>query len=197
VPAAKDVCLGDQTEYSCFEGENAYDGQHAIAGASDEVAAGFTQSTTRIMLAYDRVVHEAVTVGARIGYAFGAGPVAEGKSPFLPVHLEARAAYWFGSDPFIRVGIRPYVVGALGVGQFDGKVPIKVYDGIITNPAEIKPLEIDAWRKAGTIFASAGFGVMYALDHNSGITFELRGAGLLPKFGATASLNVGYSMGLF
>jgi hypothetical protein len=102
--AATNVCF-DQSDYACFDGDgNFYDGQHALKDQSDEVAAGFTRSTTRIMLAYDRVLGENFTVGARVGYAFGGGPTKpatvmpetpEGK-PFFPAHLEAHASYWFG-----------------------------------------------------------------------------------------------------
>jgi hypothetical protein len=199
--SASDVCL-NQSDYTCFDDQgNYYDGQHARPGASDEVAGGFTPSTTRILIAYDRVMSDNVMLGVRLGYAFGGGPqvpetaTSSAGKPFFPAHIEARASYWFGSDPFIRVGIRPYVVGALGAAEFDGKVSVKVYDG--TTNANATPINASAWKKAGSFFVAGGFGLMYALDHNSGIVLELKGMATVPTVGVGASLQAGYSVGLF
>jgi len=194
-PAASNVCL-NQTDYGCFDGDgNFYDGTHALQDHSGEVATGFTRSTTRIMLAYDRVLGDNFTVGIRAGYAFGAGPVAEGGKPFFPAHLEARGGYWFGTDPFIRLGIRPYLLVGGGAAQFDAKVLVKVYDttNSTTNP---DPLTFNAWRKMGTFFATGGVGVMYAIDHNSGVTGELKGMATFPTFGVALALQLGFTIGL-
>jgi hypothetical protein len=194
-PAAKEVCKDPDSGYTCFVSDQFYDGHQARPNANDEIAAGFTQSTTRVLLGYDRVVADGVMVGARLGYAFlGAGPVAEGGKPFFPAHIEARVSYWFGADPFIRIGIRPYVVGAAGAAQFDGKVGVPLINDAL---GMSQPLTPDAWRKLGTFFGAAGFGMMYALDHDSGITAELKGTAALPTFGVVGSLSVGYSRGFF
>jgi hypothetical protein len=191
-PAATDVCKDPNSEYSCFMGDAAYDGQKALA-QSDAVASGLTQSTTRILLAYDRVLNANLMAGARIGYAFlGAGPVAPGGKAFFPAHIEARVSYWLGTDPFIRVGVRPFLVAGLGAAQFDGKVSVRVY-----NMGSIDGDNVDAWRKVGTMFATAGVGMMYALDHDSGIVGEVKGFAGLPTTGFAASLQVGYSRGFF
>src|SRR5579859_4099044 len=57
-PAATNVCRDQGASgYTCFANDAFYDpGEHALLDQSDEVAAGFTPSTTRVMLAYDRVV---------------------------------------------------------------------------------------------------------------------------------------------
>jgi hypothetical protein len=193
-PAVKEVCK-NQNDYTCFVGDQYYDGSQAVAGINDEIAAGFTPSTTRVLLGYDRVVADGVMVGARLGYAFlGAGPVADGGKAFFPAHIEARASYWFGADPFIRVGVRPYVVGGLGAGQFDGKVPVPLANEALGVRSQLTP---DAWRKVGTFFGTAGFGMMYAIDHDSGVTAELKAAAALPTFGLVGSIQVGYSRGIF
>jgi len=49
---------------------------------------------------------ENLALGGRIGYAFGGGPDSRSGSAFLPVHIEARGSLWFGSDPFLKVGIQ-------------------------------------------------------------------------------------------
>jgi len=192
-PAATDVCL-NQTDYSCFYSDDGsyYGGQHAVAGSSDAVAGGFTQSTTRLLLSYDRVVADNVTIGVRIGYAFGGAPAKPDGKSFFPAHGEARGAYWFGADPFIRSGIRPYVTAAFGAGQYDGKVAVKVFDGV-TNPQVI---DVSAWKKADSMFGAVGFGMMFPLDHNSGIVGELKGVATFPTFGLAVSLQVGFVMGI-
>jgi hypothetical protein len=85
-------------------------------------------------------------------------------------------------------------VGGLGAAQFDGKVLVKVYDG--TDLTNAVPLTFNAWRKVGTFFATGGFGVMYAVDHNSGITGELKANATVPTFGVALSLQLGFMVGL-
>jgi hypothetical protein len=196
-PAAKEVCRGQDSGYSCYLNDQFDDGSQILPNQSDEVAPGFTPSTTRVMLGFDRVVAENITVGGKLGYAFlGAGPTGDGGKAFFPAHIEARAAYWFGQDAFIRLGIRPYVVASAGAAQFDGKVEVRVYK---PDPVSGKPVGLneDAWRKVGTFFGSAGVGMMYAIDRDSGITAELKGIAALPTFGVVGALTVGYSRGLF
>ena len=147
------------------------------------------------MLAYDRVLNANLMAGARVGYAFaGAGPVAPGGKAFFPAHIEARVSYWLGTDPFIRVGVRPFLVAGFGAAQFDGKVTVRVYN---QSMGSIDAYNMDAWRKVGTMFATAGVGMMYALDHDSGIVGEVKGSAGLPTTGFAASLQVGYSRGFF
>jgi hypothetical protein len=147
------------------------------------------------LLAYDRVLIDNVTLGGRLGYAFGGGPAAPDGKAFFPVHIEARAAYWFGTDPFIRVGVRPFILAGVGAAQFDGKVEVKVDNGVIA--ANTERLTMDAWKKMSIAFGTAGFGMMYAIDQNSGVIAELRGAAVFPTFGLAGSLQVAYSRGLF
>jgi hypothetical protein len=191
--AEQDVCL-TQTDYTCFDGEGSYyDPGHALQGRADAVAGGFTLSTTRVLLAYDRVIAANVSLGARVGYAFGGAPIAPGAKAFFPAHIEARGAYWFGSDPFVRIGFRPYVVLAVGAAQFDGKVAVKA-DSLATPMVRT---DLEAWKKVGIGFGAAGFGLMYGIDHNSGVVAELKGAVGFPTSGIAASFQLGYSRGLF
>ena len=56
----------------------------------------------------------------------GGGPDSRSCSAFLPVHIEARGSLWFGSDPFLKVGIRPYLVLSVGLAQIDTSTSVYV-----------------------------------------------------------------------
>src|SRR5208282_5325194 len=111
VPASTQTCAGSTQSngYTCFTGSTYYSGLPFIgtdpAKDGDTVSAGLVPATVRIMLGYDRAIGN-FSLGARVGVAFLGGPQATGPGnrPFLPIHAEARAAYWFGHDPFARTG---------------------------------------------------------------------------------------------
>jgi hypothetical protein len=58
------------------------------------------------------------------------------------------------------------------------------------------PIFVDAWRKTGTGFASAGPAFMYAVSRNSGITLEVKPEILFPTFGFAVAGTLGYEIGL-
>jgi hypothetical protein len=198
LPSATSVCA-DSAEYVCFEGQSLYnpDGTYPIIPeAADEVKGGFAVSTTRIMLSYDRTLGTHIELGARVGYAFGGGPQAEGGKAFFPAHIEARVSYWFGKNPFASTSIRPYAVLGGGVAQFDSKVKVQVYERNQDNPRQIDQYELTAWKKAGTTFVQAGAGILFPFDFKSGIVAEAK---LMQAFSASAlgaNLLIGYQMGL-
>jgi len=197
LPSVQGVCSAPG-EYVCFDDQGWYDSERwqPIPEAGDEVKGGFAQSTTRIMLSYDRTFGTHIGVGARAGYAFGGGPkVPEGKA-FFPAHVEVRLSYWFGKNPFSSTSVRPYVVLGGGLAQFDSKVNVQVYEHAENNPREIVQYPLVAWKKAGTSFVHGGFGVLFPFDFKSGIIAEAK---VMQAFSASAlgaSLQVGYQMGL-
>jgi hypothetical protein len=197
LPSMASVCA-NPGEYVCFQEGAYYDAEiyRPIPEAADEIKGGFAQSTTRIMLSFDRTLGAHIGLGARVGYAFGGGPaVPEGKA-FFPAHIEGRISYWFGKNPFASTSIRPYVVLGGGVAQFDAKVNVQVYEHDPNVPRQINQYPVVAWKKAGTTFAHGGFGVLFPFDFKSGIVAEAK---LMQAFSASAlgaSLQVGYQMGL-
>ncbi|HYQ03042.1 MAG TPA: hypothetical protein VER96_30425 [Polyangiaceae bacterium] len=138
-----DVCSLSSREnngYTCYdEGtENYYTG-NPFPGAG--ISTGTVLATHRIMLSFDRTVTRNLTLGARLGFAFGGGPpvpsttkpVPDGASPpatskFLPFHAELRLAYWFGKGVFGKKGFRPYIHAGGGLAQVDGMVKVRVAD---------------------------------------------------------------------
>jgi hypothetical protein len=197
LPSVAGVCSAPG-EYVCFEGNNWYDAEtlQPVPEAGDEIKGGFAQSTTRILLSFDRTFGNHIGIGARAGYAFGGGPkVPDGKA-FFPAHVELRVSYWFGKNPFASTSLRPYAVLGGGVAQFDSKVNVQVYEHDQGNPRVLNPYNVVAWKKAGTSFVQAGFGVLFPLDFKSGIVAEVK---VMQAFSASAlgaNLQVGYQMGL-
>jgi hypothetical protein len=67
---------------------------------NEDVTPGFALATGRIVLGYERVLVAGLSAGAFAGFAFGFAGVPEGRSSLFPIHLEARATYTFGKDPY-------------------------------------------------------------------------------------------------
>ena len=190
--SSKATCAGEN-EYVCFSEADTYYAGIPYDKSGDELAGGLRFATTRVLLGYDRAIGS-FTVGARLGVAFGGGPEAEGGRGFLPLHAEARVAYWFGSDPFGRVGPRPYLLLNGGLAQVDAKVPVVAYENEQAY-LDDKRLALDAWKKTGTGFLGGGVGMLLAITPRTGPLAELKFAQMLGKSSPTLSLELGYAIG--
>jgi hypothetical protein len=175
-------------QYSCRDANGLYTGP-VVNGLGNTVQGGFGIATTRILLGYERVLMERITAGARLGWAFRTAPTVVGVGPSLPFHFELRGAYYFGSAPFERRSIRPFVSLAAGIGQVDGSVNVDVYP-----QAEGPVTQVVAWRRTGTGFLGFGGGAAYPIG-DFAINAELRGLLMIgaPAFGL--GLNVGAAYG--
>ena len=194
--------------YACYE-----------AGSSDVpfnnepypgagIATGTVVATRRILVSFDRAFTPNITLGLRAGFAFSGGPPA-GKdassagTKFLPFHGELRLAYWFGKGALGKKGIRPYVHVGGGMAQVDGKVKVTVIDcegdtacqngnaaSAMTHPRR----DLDAWRKMGQGFITAGGGVAYAFKENIQAQLNLNLMFMVPTSGVVLqpSLGIGY-----
>ncbi|HMR10707.1 MAG TPA: hypothetical protein PKA88_33245, partial [Polyangiaceae bacterium] len=148
------------------------------------------------------------------GFAIGGGPAAGGNKDvkFLPIHGELRGSYWFGKEPFSKVGLRPYIHAGGGVAQVDAKLPVTVRDcadgqknpdtssgkyvACRTGNAQGAPLELDAYKKLGQSFVTIGGGAMYALSPNSGLQLNLNIMFMLPTTGQVIEPSLGYVFGI-
>lgn len=193
LPSATNSCSGN-TPYDCFRDDGSYYELIPYDKSGGEISGGASMATTRILLGYDRRFGP-VTAGVRLGFAFGGGPQAPGGASFFPLHAEARVSYWFGSDPFARKGLRPYVTLGGGVAQIDSEVSVAVYDTKSDFIAD-KRNNLGAWRKAGIAFLSGGVGVVYALTHRMGPFAELHATQMLGASGTGMGVQLGYSLGL-
>jgi len=194
MPGADNACAGGQG-YTCFQaGTSTYYGGTPALGRDDQVLGGLaTSPMVRILLGYDRVVQAHVTAGVRLGYAvFGSGPQRPGGAAFMPVHAEARLAYWFGKNVFSRKGLRPYVVLGAGLAEVDASQGIDV----LQNATTTTRTPVDAWTKTGNGFGALGLGAMFAFTRSSGLVLEARGMLLFPTFGSALAAQLAYAVGL-
>jgi hypothetical protein len=194
VPSATDACAGG-TGYTCFNsGTSTYYPQTPLKGADDVVAGGIKFATSRILAGYDRAFLPNLTLGTRLGFAFGGGPQRPGGNSFVPVHFELRAAYWFGHNPLARKGFRFYVVAAGGIAEVDALVAVDAYANVAAYKAN-NSVNYDAWTKTGTGFISAGGGAMYAITPWTGILLEVKVAEEFPTTGTGLNGTISYVLG--
>jgi hypothetical protein len=182
------------------------------AGIANNVNLGFTFSSLRATLGFDRVILDNFTAGLRAGAAL-AGPSHESVS-FFRLHFEARAGYWFGPKPFESMGARPYVFLAGGAAQVNSKVEVEVLeDGDVCgamNTAdtasectlaspdgvrEPRTQKLSAYKQAGLGFLSVGGGIAYAPLPAVALNFAVRASVTLPVVTAVFSPEMGLSVG--
>jgi hypothetical protein len=192
LPSAANACAGG-TGYTCF-GQGYYAGR-PLADADDLVNGGARLATMRILLGYDRALGSNFTVGGSLGFAFNGGPQRPGGPAFEPIHLEARASYWFGHDPLGRSGFRPFVSVSGGMAEVDGSIPVDIYSSTAAYQAG-QSENYTAWKKTGLGFVAIGLGLMYAVTHDGGIVLEAKGQQMFPTAGAGGALQLGYAIGL-
>jgi hypothetical protein len=189
------------------------------------IATGTVLATRRILVSFDRAFSPNITLGGRVGIAISGGPPA-GKGPddqgrggtsggtaFLPFHGELRLAYWFGKGALGKKGLRPYVHVGGGVAQVDAKVKVRVADckAALSNDVfnqciagqggtavsnQTQPYTLDAWRKMGQGFITAGGGVVYAFKENLGAQLNLNLMYMLPTSGPVLQPSIGLIYGL-
>jgi hypothetical protein len=140
-------------------------------------------------------VAENMTIGARLGYAFGGGPRRPASQSFEPIHVEGRASYWFGHDPLGRLGFRFFLDLAAGMAEVDASIPVDVYASQQAYQAGQSQNYV-AWKKTGLGFAAFGPALMYALTPDSGIILEVKAMQMFPTAGTGAALQIGYAIGL-
>jgi len=171
--------------WSCFQNGAPFKG-NIDSGSGNHVSGGLGRGTLRVLLGFERLLTSNLSLGVRVGYAFGGRP--EGSDKFFPFHLELRGNYWFGSAPFQGSGVRPYVSLSGGLAEVDGKVSVEYYDAGTKRT-------LDAWRKTGKGFAGLAFGVMVPFAGNNGIVPELRAKQMFGASGTVFDLSIGYARG--
>jgi len=149
-------------------------------------------------------------------------PSDDKKIAFLPVHAELRLSYWFGQGALGKKGLRPYVFAGGGMAQVDAKVAVTVYDcgnknamgdsldaaGNIINGKEcaaggtsitrnsLAQKKVDAWKKLGQGFATAGGGLVYAINAQLGIQANMNFMYMLGSSGLVLEPSLGLIYGL-
>jgi len=172
--------------YSCFQNGAPFAGS-IEAGPGNHVAGGLGLATSRILIGFDRLLGANLSLGLRLGYAFRGRPPSADK--FFPFHAELRVNYWFGTTPFERSGLRPYVSLSGGLAEVDGKVAVEYYD----EGGSKKTL--DAWRKTGKGFAGLGCGVRVPFAGDNGTVPALRAMQMIGASGTVFDVSIGYARG--
>jgi hypothetical protein len=181
------------------------DASGTLQGAGT-INSGFALATQRVLLGVDYAATPSLLVGLRLGYAFSGGPAQDTLqnkgAAFLPFHVEGRLAYWFTGAH--RGALRPYAQLSGGMAQIDSSVNVDIVDTQYISECATKGNKagsgclkrtVNAWRKTGTVFASAGFGALIATGKNAGILLEGRGMFLFPVQGISLSGQAGFSIG--
>jgi hypothetical protein len=166
--------------YSCRDKYGLYTGG-VYSGSGNEIQGGLGVATTRILIGYDRVFIDRLTIGGRVGFAFNGAPTVAGAGVFNPFHAELKSAFYFGNKPFEREGFRPYASLAAGIGEVDGKVSVDFFvseEGYKNGQRG----HLDVWRKTGIAFGAVGLGAGYPIGPIMP-TLEMRGQMM---FGETA-----------
>jgi hypothetical protein len=215
--SGSDVCTADSQangHFACFrEDGSRYQGTPTTKGdkIGDNVNLGPAIATLRLVVGYDRLLLDNLTVGVRVGFAFNGAPTG---ADFLPLHAELRGAYWLGKDPFATTGARPYLFASGGVAQIDTKVNVQVLeDGEVCGAEDSKSRsskctkssvdgrierriqDLTAYRQAGYGFVGVGVGFSYAPMPLVAFNVAVRGSVTIPVVTAVLSPEAGVSLG--
>lgn len=185
-------------------------------GQANNVNFGFGLGPVSLGLAYDRLIGDNLTIGLRVGWAFGGASATDDDSvSFIPVHVEPRLAYYITKNPFRDLGARPYVFIGGGLAQIDVPVDVEVVENGETceadNPddfgsectAEVAALggpepriqTLKAYKQAGLGFASLGFGVALAPADPVAIHIGVRGGVTFPVVVPMVSPELSFAVG--
>lgn len=221
-----DVCATTNQDFECFDsGGSPYPGTlpAAIASQPGEVgdpypgtgiSSGISAGTLRALISYDHAFSERVSLGARVGYAFGGGPPSAQGQRFLPVHVEGRVQYWLRA--LSTEGLHPYLHLGGGLAQVDlKKSGVTVRDCSVEpahqafldcitasnaydsgNVLELPKRTLDSYRRLGNAFGTLGGGVMVPLSRNTAIQLNLNAMLMLPSIGFVLqpSIGLGYAL---
>lgn len=230
--SGQDVCRAGAADYDCFyEGTDesypaplssdyaSYTGEPSDAYPGGGIGAGAALGTRRVLASVDGAVLDQMTVGARIGFAFGGGPKGSDGSSFFPGHFEGRLSYWLlglADQPF-----RPYVHIGGGMAQVDVKAKVvpkdctpvgdegpassdqpEDYEAFVecadasgrydsANQPDLPTVNLDAYRRLGQGFITAGGGVIFAIGSYLGAQLNLNAMYMLPSTGLVLEPSLG------
>jgi hypothetical protein len=163
-----------------------------------------------LALSLDYFVAKQLSIGMRLGYAFGGNPSDSAK--FVPVHAEARMQYFF-----LDGGIRPFLLVAGGYAMMDAPVPnIIVEPNDITQvPPDLQgkqaPAGVDCsvspekckdvvrgvkgYKLVGPGFAALGLGVWFMVGNKAALNLAFKVDFPLPVFSLGFTPELGFKIG--
>ena len=197
VSSDDDACSAaaqDSGKLSCFfAGDTAYTGTPIQSGSSNSINGGVGTGSMRVVAGYDRVLGNRMTAGVRLGFAFLGHPERPDGKKFLPLHAEARFAYYLSKDPFMSTGVRPYLVIGGGVADSVARVSTTVVED---TGAGTRSFKLDVYQRAGPAFGGLGAGVQYAVMPEAAMVVEVVGRAAFPEFAPVIAPSLGFAYGL-
>jgi hypothetical protein len=219
-----DVCASANRDFDCFAagGDTAYPAPLPAGVASPGtqepgdvypgtgIGTGAAGGSLRVLLSYDYALSERVSLGARLGYAFGGGPQTLDGRGFLPLHAEGRLSYWLRGSS--ARGLRPYLLLGGGIAQVDlkkGDLTVQDCSEEPTRAAFLDCIEasnayapanlpdlptrrLDVYRKLGNAFITTGGGFMLSLGENTALQLNLNTMLMLPSVGFVLQPSLGF-----
>jgi hypothetical protein len=205
VPAGSDVCTRDGTSgapidanWSCTsdtpEGNDFPTGKAEnatlVQGKAGDVNSGLQPANVRIKATLDFAITPNLLLGVAVGYVAGAyqGGIS---AKFIPIHLEARATWIFGSEPLMKAGFNAYAQLAGGAAEFDANLTVLIAQNAV---AGARPVQ--AWHVGGPGFVALEGGLRYAFSPRAALSLGIRGTAafgvsFFPAFGPDISLHFG------
>lgn len=197
VSSESDACSPAAQEsgrLSCFfAGDVPYEGTPLKSGSSNSVNGGVGLGSMRVVAGYDRVLGTRMAAGVRLGFAFLGLPDRPDGKKFLPLHAEARFAYFLSRDPFLTTGVRPYLLVAAGVADSVARVSTSVVEDTGAGRRDFK---LDVYQRAGPGFGGLGGGIQYAVMPEAAMVIEVVGRAAFPEFAPVIAPSLGFAYGL-
>jgi hypothetical protein len=191
--ATENAC-GTGSAYKCYDANGArqpaYDPGSYVPGGNQVAAGGFQPGTLRVLVGYDRAFGRRFSAGLRLGAMIqGQATITQGDSAVLALHGEARAAVWFGREPFSAF-LRPYAVLSGGVAETDSKVLVQ-----LQRNGDPNLYSFNAWKRSGKGFVGVGAGLVAAITKRGGPMAELRYLQFMGPSTSAVALQIGYMFG--
>lgn len=200
-----DVCSKSSQVNSGFTCLRATGSQYhgtPLPGQGGKISFSPAIASTRVTLASYLRVSGPISAGLRMGYVFlGQGPQADGGKKFVFYQAEAIGAYWFTGPAFSTKNVGGFLQLSGGIAEIDASKKVKVVEtpGVIPPPSQLDnpPSQtLDAYKKSGSGFISAGAGTFLPFGAASGLLADLRFSVFLPTSGFALSLGVSGALGL-
>lgn len=192
-------------DYRCYEGSEVYTGQ-PHPDAAGRVGSGYIPATARLLASYERALTTDFGLVLRGGFAFGDTTNEDnGRSGFMPVHLELDARYWFADPAYGGATLNGFVVAGLGLAQVDAPITVDVADCadsadpncLSSTPAQGGAVyrKLTAYRRMGRGFATVGVGGLWSFSERTGLLVRLAGMLMAPAHGFVLEPSVGVVAG--
>jgi hypothetical protein len=202
-PSRADACSGGN-DITCYWSDNSFYTDTPSNVAGNQIKSGVVRATFRFLVGYDRLITNNIAVGMRFGLAVAGSPATATGKTFQSLHAEGRVAYWFGSSPFARNGLRFYAAVSGGLAEVDAKVVVPTYPASkdsATSPSgntrydANDPDNLLAWKRTGQTFLAIGPGLMYAFTKNTGAFFEPKLMQMFGSAGTVFAFQLGVAQG--